>query len=68
MLLIDDVHLLQDDETITNELFDIFEDHFNNDKQIVFASSLSPNYLTGMPLRLISRFQWGIVAVLKPNK
>jgi chromosomal replication initiator protein len=62
LLLIDDVHFLQGKEATQEELFHTFNELYGSEKQIVLSSDRSPEDLSGLQERLVSRFRWGLVA------
>ncbi|MEN3014209.1 MAG: chromosomal replication initiator protein DnaA [Endomicrobiia bacterium] len=61
-LLLDDVQFLIGKEKSQEEFFHIFNILFDNKKQIIIASDRKPQELKGIEERLISRFEWGVVA------
>ncbi|MCS7151258.1 MAG: chromosomal replication initiator protein DnaA [Endomicrobia bacterium] len=61
-LLLDDVQFLIGKEKSQEEFFHIFNLLFDNKKQIIITSDRKPQELRGIEERLISRFEWGVVA------
>lgn len=66
ILLIDDVHFLQNKEGTQEELFHTFNELHAKGKQIVLSSDRPPEELSQMPERLVSRFDGGMVADVQP--
>jgi chromosomal replication initiator protein len=62
VLLVDDIHFLAGKTQTQEEFFHAFNALHQASKQIVVTSDKYPQQLDKMEERLVSRFQWGLVA------
>ncbi|MEX2672452.1 MAG: chromosomal replication initiator protein DnaA [Phycisphaeraceae bacterium] len=62
ILLIDDIHFLTNRERTQEEFFHTFNTLYQSSKQIVLSSDSPPNEIPQLEERLVSRFNWGLVA------
>jgi len=66
MLVIDDVQFLREREQSQEEFFHTFNALYNNGKQIILSADSPPGRIPSLEKRLISRFNWGLVARIDP--
>ena len=70
VLVIDDIHFLGHGqrERSQEEFFHTFNELYQSQRQIVISSDAPPGEIPHLEERLVSRFQWGLVAnVTKPH-
>ena len=66
VLLVDDVHFLVGKEQTQEAFFHIFNSLHADKKQMVFTSDKAPKEIPKIEERLLSRFEWGLLADIQP--
>ncbi len=68
-LLLDDIHLLAGKERTQEELFNLFNQLVDADRQLIFTAPAHPNTLEGLEERIVSRLEGGLVTeIAEPDK
>jgi chromosomal replication initiator protein len=65
-LIIDDVQFLREREQSQEEFFHTYNALYSNGKQIILSADSPPGEIPSLEERLISRFNWGLVARIDP--
>jgi len=68
-LLLDDIQLLSGKERTQEELFNLFNQLVDADRQLIFTAPAHPNTLEGLEERIVSRLEGGLVTeIAEPDK
>lgn len=65
-LVLDDVQFLQNRESSQEELFHTFNTLYQARRQIILSADSPPSEIPTLEDRLVSRFNWGLVAQIDP--
>lgn len=66
LLVIDDVQFLANRESSQEELFHTFNVLYQGHRQIILSADSAPTEIPTLEDRLVSRFNWGLVAQIDP--
>lgn len=66
LLIVDDVQFFGGKDKTQEEFFHLFNALHQSGKQIVMSADRAPRDINGIEDRLLSRFNWGLVADMKP--
>ena len=66
ILMVDDIQYLIGKDAIQNAFFNIFNDLYHQNKQIILTSDRAPKDLTTLEDRLRTRFSWGLMVDIQP--
>lgn len=66
VLIVDDIQFLVGKEACQNEFFHTFNTLRDSDRKIILTSDKPPRELIGLPQRLTSRFEWGLIVDIQP--
>lgn len=68
VLIMDDIQFISGKDKTQEELFHLFNELYENNKQIIFSSDKHPHFITGLEDRLKSRFAAGMtVNITEPE-
>lgn len=65
LLIVDDVQYLSESKVAQEELFHIFNNIHQENKQVILAADRPPNQLAGLNKNIRSRLEWGLATDIK---
>ena len=66
MILIDDIQFIAGKSTSEEEFFHTFNSLYSSKRQIVLSCDRAPKEIEGLEERLLTRFEWGLLADITP--
>lgn len=66
VLMIDDIQFIAGKSGTEEEVFHMFNDMYQSNKQLIMTSDRPPKEIANLEERLRSRFEWGLIADVQP--